>query len=517
MNHKTLFGKMQDALVLDKCRNYARWTIPYLMVEPTKDGKAVEVEGDFQSRGALLVNSLASKLANLLFPTVTPFMRIHLSDVEREQLKASGVEESQLGAILSNLEMEASQRVFRNDSFNQIILALKHLIVTGNAAVYRDSDRGRITAYSLNDFVVKRASSGEVLDAIIREKTYYEALPEEVRAELDKVGNGRFKGNDAYSKPIYIYTRMLRDTFVGGRASYKVWQEVEDVPLPDEMSGTYPAEFLPWTFPTWNLLSGENYGRGLVEEHKGDLAKLSEVSEALTIYEIESLRVVNLVGAGAHSNIDELQNSETGAYVRADPDAVQAFETGSSNKIQLISGELEQVFNTLARAFMYKGNTRTGERVTAYEIRTEALEVESAMGGAYSALAESFQLPLSYVLLYEVDREFMTTLVLNPNSRLDINTGINALGRASKVQNLLQALEEGQVAVQLATQIDRRIDPAKIMDMVFAGRSVDTSEFFKSEKQIREEAEAEQQQAEAIAQMEAAEAADNQQQVIEGM
>lgn len=520
MNHKTLFKEMQDNLVLDKSRSYARWTIPFLMVEPSRDGKAKEVEGDFQSRGAVLVNSLASKLANLLFPTVTPFMKVNLSDEDIQEVVETGASVADINTELSKLEMGASQRVFRNDSFNQLIMAIKHLVVTGSAAIYRDSERGRTNTYSLNDFVVKRSSSGEVVDAIVRERTFYESLPEPVRAALDAKHPSRFTGTEAYKKPLYVYTRMTRSAFAAGGASkFTVSQQVEEVELPPEMSGVYRAEFLPWIFPTWNLLSGENYGRGLVEEHKGDFAKMSEVSEALTLYEIESLRVLNLVGASAASNIDDLQDAEHGAYVRADIDAVKSFETGSSNKIQLIAGELESVFNTLARAFMYKGNTRTGERVTAYEIRQEALEVESNMGGVYSSLAESFQLPLSHLLLREQDQAFMEVLTAEGKSRLDINTGLNALGRASKVQNLLQALQEGQVAVQLAVQIDRRIDPSKVMDMVFAGRSVDTSEFFKSDKQLREEAEAEQQQAEAMGQLQAAEAAQqaDQQQVIEEM
>ena len=506
MKYSALFEKMKDGVVLDKSRHYSRWTVPSLMLDASKDGKTKQVEGDFQSDGALLVNGLASKMAGLLFPNTSPFMRIHLSDSILAQIGEAGADTSQIQSALAKLEFEASQRIFRNSSYNQLVHTLKLLIVTGNACVFRDSANGRTVSYNLENFAVRRDGLGRVVDAVVRERTFYESLPPEVKGVLEEKYPSRFSQGKPYDKPIYVYTRVLRvpgETV--GNDKMGVSTQIEDVELPPDFAGTYSEQTCPWIFPTWGLSSGENYGRGLVEDHAGGFAKLSEVSEALTLYEVESLRLLNLVGASAASNIDELQFAETGKFVRADPDQVSTFETGSTQKIQYISQDLEHIFSKLARAFMYQGNTRTGERVTAYEIRQEALEVEASMGGSYSALAESLQLPLSHVLLWEVDRDFMQGLVdAADGTRIDINTGINALGRATKVQNILQALQEGQQAVELAQVADNRIDPYKVMDLIYAGRSVDISELNKSEEQMRAEVEAQQQQAQGEAQMQAA-------------
>jgi|SRR5699024_4043895 len=132
------------------------------------------------------------------------------------------------------------------------------------------------------------------------------------------------------------------------------------------------------------------------------------------------------------------------------------------------------------------------------------------MGGAFSTLAETLQLPLSHLLIAEVDPEFVMALQESlDGSYIGINTGISALGRSTKVQNLLQALQEGGAAVEIATQADRRIDPTKIMDIVFQGRSVNTDEIFKSPEQLAEEIEAEQQQQEAMGEMQEAQAQAN--------
>jgi len=132
------------------------------------------------------------------------------------------------------------------------------------------------------------------------------------------------------------------------------------------------------------------------------------------------------------------------------------------------------------------------------------------MGGAFSILAETLQLPLSYLLIQEVDPNLIQSILeTSGKTYIGINTGISALGRATKVQNILQALEEGRAAVELAGVADYRVDPQKLMDLIYQGRSVNPTEILKSDQQLREEAEAEQQQQEAMAQMQQAQAAAN--------
>jgi hypothetical protein len=53
------------------------------------------------------------------------------------------------------------------------------------------------------------------------------------------------------------------------------------------------------------------------------------------------------------------------------------------------------------------------------------------------------------------------------------------LGRTSDVQNLMMAAQEVATVVPIA-QMDSRISPTKVVDMVMAGRSVDTEAIFYS-------------------------------------
>src|SRR5699024_4237896 len=134
MNHKSRYMKYRDDGVLRKARTYSTWTVASLMAEVFDRNQSVQVDlaRDFQSTGALLVNNLASKLTALLFPHSRPFFKISLSDELKATAEDAGLDPNEINSELSRLEMEACRQIFKNASYNQLVIALKHLIVTGN-------------------------------------------------------------------------------------------------------------------------------------------------------------------------------------------------------------------------------------------------------------------------------------------------------------------------------------------------------------------------------------------------
>lgn len=499
---KTRFREMQDAFLLAKSKHYAQWTIPYLMGEPSRDGMQQALEGDFQSVGALLTNSLSSKLAGLLFPTIQPFMDLQLNPEGRrameEAIESTGGDRSDLSNILSVLTSTASNKAFSGRTFFQLVLAFKYLIVTGNVAIRRFKDEDAIMCYGINSFVVRRDGLGKVVEAIIKENVYFGTLDEDVQQYVRTQGNYGDDSPELRNKSVAKYTRI----YLKGNMFYEE-QGIEDVILGEEFNSTYEKHRLPYIFPTWSLLNGEHYGRGLVEDLKGDFAKLSEISESLALYEIEALRVIYSVSAEAYDAIDELAEADTGSYIRVNNGAVQAIETGSAQKVQQIVADLNVVFERLARAMMWRGNTRSGDRITATEIQMEAQEVEASMGGAYSALAESLQLPISYLFLFETNEEFMNAVFDLDVGQVQISTGINALGKTTKAQNIIQALMEAGQLVEIV-QFDKRIDFTRIVDVFFEARGIDFKEISKTPEQMEEEARAEAEQAQSEATMQEA-------------
>lgn len=474
ISHKALFEKFRDTTIVAKCEQYAHWTLPQLMadVSHTRGQTAAIVERDYQEMGAILVNHLATKLARLLFPTSNPFFRVEASKSLTETALNKGVAPEQLQAGLARLEMNAAKRIFLNSGYAQLILALKHLIVTGNVLIQRDSKNAKCIAYGLHSFAVRRDGQGRMMDCVLREFTYVEALDYELQKTL------RAADRERYSRPeqqIEVYTRIHRKVTPTGSVM-EITQEIDNTPVGEASS--YPEHLCPWFVPTWSLIPGEHYGRGLIEDYAGGFATVSDLSEGAALYTIEMMRVIHLVGAGGGTDIDDLRNADTGEYVRGDADSVKAAESGDALKLEKVELKIERVFARLAKAFMYGGNTRDAERVTAYEIQVEAQEAENALGGVYSALSQGLQVPLAHTLCTETAPDALAGIIAG-DLKLDVIAGIPALGRTSDVQNLMMASQEIATVLPV-TQLDQRISPTKVVDMVFAGRSVDTEALFYS-------------------------------------
>jgi len=491
ITHEALYNKFRDDTVIDRSRQYGRWTLPYLVAdqqEVSSTGRVV-VERDYQEMGALLLNNLATKLVQILFPTQFAFFNAEATDEFKKYAGKKGISPEQLRGMFAKMEMASNKRLFLNAGYAGLILAMKHLIVTGNVLMHRDSKKATITTWGVQSFAVRRDGTGEMLDCVLREFTTVEALPLDLQRAL-RTSNG-----SKYGRPecqIKKYTRIHR-MYRGEVEGYEVSQQVDAVSVGE--ASWYPKNLCPWLCPTWVIIPGEHYGRGLVEDYAGGFAKLSALSESSTLYGVEIMRVINLVGASAGNDIDSIASAESGEYVRGDPDAVKAHESGDGQKLVVVLNEVARITATLAKAFMYGAQARQAERVTAYELAQQAKEAEYTLGGTYSTLSGGMQVPLAHILLTEVSDLALEGLItghLTPN----VTAGIPALGRSSDVQNLLMASQEIGALAPLA-QLDKRIDSQRLVNMVLAGRSVNQDDVFYTadEQRKNEEAAAASQQA----------------------
>ena len=487
--YKSLFEKYRDSLLIDRWNQFAFWTISYLVNDSrsiAQDGRA-HVSRDFQAVGSMLVSNLAAKLARLLFPVSVPFFKASASKSFKKWAKEHGITEEELTSQFALLEILSKDRLLQNSGYASLILALKLLIVTGNALIHRDQEKGSLTTWSPDCFATRRDSRGRLMDCILREFSTLDALPEELRVHFNQLE--RYKDPET---AVEIYTRIKRVTR-GSTQGFEVSQECDDHRVGE--SSWYPEALCPWMVPTWVLIPGEHHGRGLVEEYAADFARLSSLSEAAALYGVEMTRVLHLVGPSSGGDIDELTNAANGEFVRGDQGAISAYEAGDAGKLQQLGAEIDRVILRLSKSFMYTAQARQAERVTAYELQQEATEAEHGLGGAISTLSGGMQVPLAFLLMTEVSTEAMTGIVTG-EIMPDVTTGIPALGRSSDVQNLIQAAQEIAGVVPVAG-LDKRLNPARIIDIILAGRSIDPKTVFFTPEEQQQNDEAAQAQAQA--------------------
>lgn len=477
---KTLFNKYQDTNLLNKLENYALWTIPSVFPKDEYFGnyQNKQIEYDCQSIGAGLVFRLATKLASTLFPAGTSFFRMELSD----EVKAL-FDDAQIENII-DYENRACERLFLNASYAQLVQMMCLLIVTGDCLLYRYNDSLRV--YSLRDYTVKRNQLGDVLDIVIQECKYWSELEPNVQAIVGS------KPNDDRLK---MYTRVQKK-YKNGHTFWKVTQEINGKDIGTEV--IYPDKLCPYIPVTWSFVNGDNYGRGYVELYASDLYKLSRMSEALADYQFESLRVLHLVNPAGVFDTDSAENAPTGEYIQGDPNAVSAYEAGDASKIQQIMLQLNEIEQRLNVAFMYTGNTREGERVTAYEISQNAQEAEQVLGGVYSQLSQNLHLPLAYLLLNEENTAIIHD-INRKNLKLSILTGLQALSRSSENQSLVIACSELNATIPAFTSLglSAKWNIDAVAEMIFSANGVNfkSLQFTEEEMQQRAQAQMEAQQA----------------------
>jgi hypothetical protein len=459
-SYAALYKDYEDTAYLLKCKRYALWTIPSVFPNESEQGGKgnTPIQHDYQSLGSLLTNNLTTKMAEMLFPVNRPFFKINLT----QQIKALVAEagkgkDSPLG-YLAELEMAACKRLLLGDSYAQTLQYLRYLVVTGNALIKRVA--GVTTVYSLRNFTNKRDASGQVLDIILREKWTYGSLPPDIKVNRD----GK-KDTD----PIIVYTRIQRK-LVTGAVAWVVSQEVDAVRVGKEV--TYMHNSCPYFVGVFNLVNGDDYGRGHVEEYAGDLAKYSVLSRSLTLYEVEIAKLVNCVKPGSQTtDLKSLNAAQVGEWVLADPQAVSAMEAKEYGKIQAILADLAVIGQRLSTAFMYQANQREGERVTKYELQLMVQEADKTLGGAYSRVSAATHTALAYLCMLEEQPDFMTAVIAG-EATLEILTGTAALSRAADTENLLAAVQEMAAIIPILKQLSTRFDEDLIMDNILLSHGV---------------------------------------------
>lgn len=479
-SHEALFKRYQDTTVLTQSEKYAFWTIPTIFTRDNADGNRVTLQRDYQSKGAILVNSLASKWAVSMFPIGQSFFALEDTAEMAEVATSMGIVSKGVKTWFREMELEANKRLFSRDGYSKLYHLLKLLVVTGNALLVRDGADGRFNVFSVRDYVVKRSGSGKVMCVVLRERLARIEVPAGVLPE----------GTDAdpYSD-VQMFTKIARESRENGDV-FVVSQQVggKDVGEPS----VYPELLCPYIPVVWNLVSGEHYGRGHVEDYAPDFARLSELSQALTLYEIEALRFVNMVPPDSGVDVDSLNEAGTGEYVAGRANDIGAYEGGEYQKMQAVSNDIASIMQGLAQAFMWSGSVRDAERVTAEEIRMNAREAESIFGGNYSAVVESIHYPLAHVLLNEVNPGVGVALTLGM-MRLSMVVGTAALNRSNVLSALAQATNDINLILPVLAQATKRTNPDLVIDAVLNAHGVPGSLLFYTEQQLKEKQAAEDQ------------------------
>jgi len=334
--------------LLSRCEQYAGWTLPTLLMENQTAGD--EVQMDYQSLGAQGVNHLANKLVFALFNPSRPFFRLDAdAKTKSEIISAGGMTIPELESVFSKAEREAIKSLLKRRLRANIVLAMKHLIVTGNTLFYAPDNGDAVQVYNLRDYVVRRDLSGEVVLLITKDHKKKANLPQEIQDALPKTDD---------DQNVVLYTRIERTP--DGR--YEMTQAVDGVALGS--TGSWAKKDLPWIPLTWNLPRGWQYGVGLVEEYAGTFSSVSLLTEALVRAGVIAADVKFLVDPAGVTDVGALNRAQSGEYVPGREQDIKAILLGKDRDLNTATALLDKLERRLGQAFLLgSAITRDAERV----------------------------------------------------------------------------------------------------------------------------------------------------------
>lgn len=438
----------------------------------------------FQSLGARGVNNLASKLLLTLFPPTSPFLKYVVAAQVEEEAKKAGADIQELKNALSVREARIQSEVDLRNVRPKGFQILRHLLISGNCTVFVEPETGDLQVYPLNSYVVKRDGRGNLIELIVCEILDRRTIDDEdILAALDDAMYVKEDSPGCAEHIIPLYTRIYRKD----NGKYEVYQEVGGVKVPNT-EAIFNEETLPWLCLRYIEIDGEDYGRGFVEEYRGDLTSLEQLSRDILFASANAAKIVWGIEPTSPLKPKKFMETPNGGAVLARKDDVTAIQLQKTGDMQVAAMTRNELSQALSADFMLNSSfQRQAERVTAEEIRKMAEELEDTLGGVFSMLSQSFQLPLAR--LYEASLIKRKELKPLPKDsvRIGVVTGLAAIGRGQDLMRLRNALQlTGETAAYMPT-LPSYLKAGALVSEIFTGSGVATEGLIKTDAEVAQE------------------------------
>lgn len=452
--------KQRRETYLSRAEEYAKATLPHVLPENlNQDTSGDEMTHGWQGFGAKVVNHLSNRIIMTLFPPSRSFFKLDFSQEVRKEMREQGWDSTVLATELASIESDSMTYMDKTTPRDLDIKTAKHLIITGNYLHYFPNKGKEAVGVGLDQFVVKRDTHGTLLEVIVCQKKALGSLPMETQQSIKAdPKNGHLKDDTSIS----LYTGAIRKP----DGKYSVCQEVLGSRIGTEYS--MKEENIPFTVLMWNHTHGEDYGRGLVEDHAGDFHVIQVLSEAIAKGMVLMADIKYLVKPGSYTDIEHLVTSPTGEFIQGNIEDVGVLQLERYADFSPLSEVMKDYERRVGEAFMVsRAARRDAERVTAYEIRQDASDLEMALGGVYSHLSHIWQKPRA--------RRLLRIALDNNDSELsmddfdpEIVTGVEALGRMNELDKIMQFTEMLQMTNTWPETMQERVQWGKFSGKVAA-------------------------------------------------
>lgn len=414
---------------LDRARDCARLTVPGLF---PRDGftETMDLPDIFSSLPARGVMSLASRMVSAIYPlNQTPFFNFELD----QEYVPQGADTTETIAQLARLDRKIMDKLSGTNLRQELFVLFQHLIVIGDALL-ECMDDYNFRVHRIDHYVVQRYPDGRIKKIIIREWVDPEAIPESWEVEDHQKSYGSEMGPSNDHKPFFTEIEWYPET--------KKWEVEKEYCGKVVETGSYTV--CPYIPQVWSRIAGEDYGRSLVEEHIGDIRTLESITKSMVEAAAANAEFRIGVDPTGITEVTDLQDTQNGDFVPARQNDVFPIQLLKQIDMSPMGTIRQDLSMQLGRTFLLQSSVqRSGDRVTATEIREVAEELDQTLGGIFSGMARDIQIPVvkrSMTLMARdklVPAEMLKLISGSGPLNLKVRTGLEALNR--EVTNSLLA------------------------------------------------------------------------------
>ena len=407
---------------LTRARLCAALTIPSLL-PPSGWTEQMELVQPSSSVGARGVTSLASRMLSAMMPlNDTPFFKFGLR---------TGVEPTaEIGQYLETMSYQVYRKLTGTNLRETIYQAIQNLIVVGDCLVH-EMDNYKFRCTRLDHFVIQRTVEGEVNEIIHIE---YDLVDAEAISEFYSLPASAKTG---YKKTYCQYMKQEDGTWLYRK------EDGDGNLLAD---GVY--EICPVTVLRWYGIPGENYGRSHCEDILGDLSSLDGYTKALLDGMAASSAFWMGLDPSGVTEVDDIADLPNGAWVPARQQDIFTISPSQTMNPQVGTAQsaMELMRREIGQAFLMSSSAiPSGDRVTATAVRLIGSELETVLGGAFSAIARDLMEPIvkrTVFLMIEGEaldkRMYEQFFDAEGTLSIEVITGLQALSRDTDLQKLMQ-------------------------------------------------------------------------------
>lgn len=479
--YETLSAERTD--FLDIGREAARLSLPYIL-PPSGHSDGSKLPTPWQSMGAKGSNIMASKLMMALFPVNTSFFKLQISDgefVANPELNAKM--RSEADQKLSKMERIINQAI--TGSMDRVVLtqAMRHAVVTGNGLLF-DHKKG-LKFYPLHRFVCLRDGNSRPIELLTVEAMDRSTLP--ARYQRPPAGN---RTNDVQSDaagPSSVAEITLAENAVLVYTWAKVvdgnwiWhQEIDGQQVPGSQ-GMSSVDAPAWIPVRFNVVDGEHYGRGRVEEYIGELISLEGLTQSIVEGSAAAARILYLLNPGAITKPIEFAQAKNGDILVGRPEDLFPVVTGKQADLATAFQMVQALTKSLSEAFLIL-SVRQSERTTAEEVRYVQQEVMEQLGGIMGTLTTEVVAPYLKRKLAVLQRSGQLPKLPKGFVLPTVVAGLDGIGRGQDREALIRVA--GTIQQVFGPEIFmQKVNADEFLKRLFAAEGIDPLELIISQEQ----------------------------------